>query len=79
MVPARTYRERNPFLLLTNSPAQSDIQISYLDWARSELSPGDLVRVNIVDVISFNTVFINLTDPPCEYLGEIRYNLNFIT
>ena len=68
---------RNPYILLQNSPTPPAQQISHLDWTKSALRPGDLIPVNILEIITFNTVFVNPIDPPCQYLGKDCYFLDF--
>ena len=73
-VPAGTYQETNPYVLIQSSSSPSPCErvdsIKHLDWAETGLQPGDRLRVRVVDVENFNTVFLHPADPSCPYLGE---------
>ena len=75
-VPAGTYQETNPYVLIQSSsspslsPSERVDSINHLDWAETGLQPGDRLRVRVVDVENFNTVFLHPADPSCPYLGE---------
>ena len=72
-VPAGTYQENNPYLLLqtsvTSVESQSEV-ITYLDWSRAGLQPEDLLRVKIVEVANFNTLYLHPDDSSSQYLGQ---------
>ena len=78
-VPAGTYQENNPYLLLQTSvtsvsslltgESQSEV-ITYLDWSRAGLQPEDLLRVKIVEVANFNTLYLHPDDSSSQYLGQ---------
>ena len=75
-VPAGSYQETNPYLLLQSStpssllPVESQPErINYLDWSRAGLLPGHLLRVKIVEVVNFNTLYLHPDDSSSQYLG----------
>ena len=72
-----TYQETNPYLLLQSStpssllPVESQPErINYLDWSRADLLPGHLLRVKIVEVVNFNTLYLHPDDSSSQYLGR---------
>jgi len=75
-VSAGTYQEKNPFLLLQSvkeeeeeeEPAGRDV--TFPDWAKSGLLSGDKLRVKIVDIFNFKTLFLHPNDPSCQYLVD---------
>ena len=71
-VPAGTYKEKNPFLLLQSAASEEEqpgSDVTFLDWAKSGLQSGDKLRVKIVDIQNFKTLFLHPNDPSCQYLG----------
>ena len=87
-VPAGSYQETNPYLLLQSStpssllPVESQPErINYLDWSRADLLPGHLLRVKIVEVANFNTLYLHPDDSSSQYLGwsKVQQHLTFIT
>ena len=77
-VPAGTYEETNPYLLLQTSlpslPSLLPVQpqpelLTYLDWERAGLQPQDLLRVKIVEVADFKTLYLHPDDSSSQYLG----------
>ena len=83
-VPAGTYQETNPYILLQPSlpslPSLSSLSsllpvepqpevLTYLDWERAGLQPQDLLRVKIVEVADFKTLYLHPDDDSSQYLG----------
>ena len=75
VVPAGTYKERNPYLLLQEIPGGEEEteepgrNLTFPEWSKSGLQPGDRLRVKIVEIKNFRTVFLHPNDPSCQYLG----------
>ena len=71
-VPAGTYKVKNPFLLLESLGEEDEepSDLTFPDWRKSGLQPGDRLRVNIVEIESSNTLFLHPDDPSCGYLGK---------
>ena len=74
-VPAGTYEETNPYLLLqTSVPSLLSVEsqpeiLTYLDWDKAGLQPQDLLRVKIVEVADFKTLYLHPDDSSSQYLG----------
>ena len=79
-MPCGTYQEFNPYILLQTA-ATSDLPeepqpetINYLDWSLAGLQSQDLLRVKLVEVENFNTLYLHPDDSSCQYLGWLRAN-----
>ena len=75
-VPSGTYQETNPYILLqshselTLLPVEPQPEIiNYLDWSKAGLEPQDLLKVKLVEVATFNTLYLHPADSSCQYLG----------
>ena len=77
-VPAGTYQETNPYILLLQSsdttlpllPVEPQPEIiNYLDWSKAGLEPQDLLKVKLVEVATFNTLYLHPADSSCQYIG----------
>ena len=76
-MPAGTYQETNPYILLQSHsqvtallPVEPQAEmINYLDWSKAALQPQDLLRVRLVEVAAFNTLYLHPADSSCQYLG----------
>ena len=74
-VPAGTYQETSPYILLQTQadpvlPVESQLEIiSYLDWSKSGLQSQDLLKVKLVEVANFNILYLHPDDSSCPYLG----------
>ena len=76
-VPAGSYQETNPYLLLQASvsallPVEPPPEtINYLDWSQAGLESQDMLKVKLVEVATFNTLYLHPDDSSCQYLGRL--------
>ena len=76
-VPPGTYQETNPYILLQSPDASLPILpvesqpeiINYLDWSQAGLEPQILLKVKLVEVATFDTLYLHPADSSCQYLG----------
>ena len=73
-VPFGSYKENN-FYALIQEKREDDIcykvdQLNYLDWSKTTLAPGDVMKVEIVGYGDYRTVFLHCADPDQEYLCQ---------
>ena len=43
--------------------------LTFPEWSKSGLQPGDRLKVKIVEIKNFRSVFLHPDDPSCQYLG----------
>ena len=77
-VPFGTYQETNPYILLQSDseltvlPVEPQPEIiNYLDWSKAGLEPQNLLKVKLVEVATFNTLYLHPADSSCQYLGRL--------
>ena len=75
-MPYGTYQEFNPYILLQTSatsllPVEPQPEIiNYLDWSQAGLKSEDLLRVKVIEVENFSTLYLHPDDSSCQYLGR---------
>ena len=72
-VPAGYYKEKNPYLLLCpqSGPVQHISTIPSIEWDQVRLVEGQLLQVKLVDMDSYNCLYVHPTGTEGDYLANV--------
>jgi len=72
-VPAGYYKEKNPYLLMCpqTAPVQQIFPIPSIDWHQMGLVEGQLLQVKLVDMESYDCVYLHPAGTQCDYLANL--------
>ena len=76
-VPFGFYKEKNFYALIRDTTEEDDLgckvdhSLNHLDWSKTTLAPGDVMKVEIVEYGDYRTVFLHCADPDQEYLCQM--------
>ena len=72
------YKEKNFYALIRELKEEEEYQscnmdqnLQHLDWSKTTLAPGDVMKVEIVEYGDYRTVFLHCADPEQEYLCQM--------